>query len=382
VLRDADLRKDRWLALLAHELRGPLAPVRMVLGLPLDDDVPDELRRRLKMIDRQVSFMGRMVDDLLDMSRLDSGKLQLRCRPFDLGRLLSNFAEHSRLLVQAQGAHFVLQLPPGPVMIDADPMRIGQVVANLHSNARKFTPPGGVITVGLSVSADAVLLSVRDTGVGIEAENLERVFERFEQLTDPRNQPSAGLGLGLHLAREIVNAHGGRIEARSAGPGQGSEFIVSLPRRESCDGHATASWPEPQASQAGAARPTGSLRVLVVDDHRDTAESLVMLLQAWGHEAWCVHDGATGLREAEAKRPDVVILDISMPGMDGVEMARRIRAQPWGEPMVLIVQTGFGQESDFERTRAAGVQAHLVKPVEPERLRRLLAALASGGQVA
>ena len=326
--------------------------------------------------------MARMVDDLLDMSRLDSGKLQLKCRPFDLVRLMSNFAEHSRLLVQAQGAHFVLQLPPGPVMINADPMRIGQVVANLHSNARKFTPSGGVITVGLSIAGDSAVLSVRDTGIGIEQEDLERVFERFEQLTDPRNEPCAGLGLGLHLAREIVHAHGGRIEARSAGRGLGSEFIVSLPRLVACDGPGNDSGPERQASGEGTVLPPRSLRVLVVDDHRDTAESLVMLLQAWGHDAWCVHDGTAGLREACAKRPEVVILDISMPGMDGVEMARRIRAQPWGEHMALIAQTGFGQEADFERTRAAGVQAHLVKPVDPERLRQLLVALASGGQLA
>jgi PAS domain S-box-containing protein len=373
-LREADRRKDEFLAQLAHELRNPLAPVRnavQVLRLK-GPDVP-ELRWSRDVIERQVSHLTRLIDDLLDISRITRNRLELRPQRVELAEVVQGAVETSRPLIEQCRHELTVALPPEPVYLFGDLIRLAQVFMNLLTNAAKYTEPGGRIWLTAEAASPPdgrpeVVVRVKDTGVGIPADKLPRLFEMFFQVDGSIERSQGGLGIGLSLVRRIVELHGGRVEARSDGPGRGSEFLVTLPTLADAatDGAAAADDPEQPA--------TAPKRLLVVDDNPDAAESLALLLRLGGHEVHTAHDGQAGVDLARRLRPDVVILDLGLPKLDGLAACRRIREQPWGRDMLLVALTGLGQEEDRQRTREAGFDAHLVKPVDYEALTRLLAA--------
>ena len=374
-LAERDRRKDEFLAMLAHELRNPLAPVRnalQVLGL---EQSPDPVTAEMgSILVRQVHNLVRLVDDLLDVSRITQGKVELRKQPVELGVLAAGTVESQRPLLEQRRHRLELSLPSGPVWVEADPARLEQVLSNLLNNAAKYTPEGGHIRVALERSAGPpgeAVLRVRDNGIGIAADMQTAIFDIFQQADRVPGRVSEGLGLGLTLVRNLMELHGGTVEAHSAGPGQGSEFIVRLPLRSGGDEVGSEGTREGDARPAAAARK--GLRVLVVEDNVDGARSLGLLLRLDGHEVRAVHDGPAALVEAAAFRPEVVLLDIGLPrGMDGYEVARRLRQLPGNESAFLVALTGFGQEEDRQRSSAAGFDAHLVKPVNPEVLHDLL----------
>jgi two-component system CheB/CheR fusion protein len=372
-LREADRRKDEFLAMLAHELRNPLAPmltsVRVLEQCAAPGEPPLAAAQRA-VIDRQTRHMARLLDDLLDVSRITRGKTELRTEVLDLTALLRALAESSATPVREQGLSLRVSLPDAPVWVEADAARLQQVVGNLITNAAKYTPAGGEIFLELEARECAVI-RVRDTGIGISPEFLPHVFELFSQGEPALSRASGGLGVGLTLVKSLVELHGGEVEARSAGPGRGSEFEVRLPLTP------RAPAPAPPATPAAPALAGGSPRVLVVDDNRDAGESLAELLALWGWETHVATDGRSGLAQVEALRPEVVILDIGMPGLDGYQVARELRRreQAGGAvPRLLIALTGFGQREDRERALAAGFDQHLTKPADPDRLRVLLEA--------
>jgi PAS domain S-box-containing protein len=368
-LAEADRRKDEFLAMLAHELRNPLAPIRNalhLLGVP--GARPADFRRAREMMERQVQHMVRLVDDLLDVSRITRGKVRLRLERVEVSALIQRAAEAVRPHMEAKRHRFRVSLPPEPILLHADPTRLDQVLLNLLNNAAKFTEPGGRIELDASREGDGVRISVRDTGIGIDPELLPRIFDPFMQGDQSLDRSQGGLGIGLTLARSLVEMHGGTLTAFSDGPGRGSELVVCLPARgETPEG--TGAGDRDGEREAG--RP--GLRVLVVDDNRDSAESIALLAEIWGHEVLTAHDGPSALETAAAHRPDVVLLDIGLPGMDGYEVARRLREGRGEGEMVLIAMTGYGMEEDRRRSREAGFDHHLVKPVDPEALRSLLA---------
>ncbi len=372
-LREADRRKDEFLATLAHELRNPLAPVRNALQIMrLAGTNGQAVEQARAMMDRQVGQMVRLIDDLLDVSRITRGKLALRRERVDLAAAVNCAIETASPLIEAAGHELTVSLPPGPVHLDADPTRLAQVFGNLLANAAKFTDRGGHIRLTAERQGSDVVVSVKDNGIGIPADRLPRLFEMFSQVAPALERSQGGLGIGLSLVKGLVGMHGGSVEARSDGPGKGSEFIVRLPvpvqrqaeRPKQADGF-----------RETLARP--KCRILVVDDLPDTADSLTLMLELMGHHIRTAHDGLEAVQMAERFRPDVVLLDIGLPKLNGYEAARRIREQPWGQQMVLVAVTGWGQEEDKRRSQEAGFNSHLVKPVEPAALERLLAGLKS-----
>jgi signal transduction histidine kinase len=366
-LREDDRRKDEFLATLAHELRNPLAPIcNAVQVLRLEESLPDEGRAAVSVIDRQSRQMTHLVDDLLDISRITRGKLDLRMQPIKLQDVIQGAVETSRPLIDARRHQLAVELPAEELTLNGDLTRLSQILSNLLNNAAKFTEPGGTISLSTKRDGQDALISVRDNGVGIPSEMLPNVFQMFAQVDWHRDRSQGGLGIGLQLVKSLVEMHGGTIEASSAGPGQGSEFRVRLPI-------AAASATEVTEPPPCAANANGRLRVLVVDDNRDNAESLRMLLGFMGHTVRAALDGSEGIRAAEEFRPDVVLLDIGMPKLDGNEVCRRIRSQDWGRDMVLIAQTGWGQEEDRRQTRDAGFDYHLVKPINHASLSAVLA---------
>jgi CheY-like chemotaxis protein len=315
--------------------------------------------------------MARLVDDLLDMSRITQGKIELRTRRVALGPVLEQAVEAARALHRSMGQELTVSVPPQPVTLDADPARLAQVVGNLLNNASKFTDKGGRIALTVECDGGHVVLRVRDTGIGISAEDLPRVFDMFAQLDTSLERSRDGLGIGLTLVKTLVEMHGGSVEARSDGPGLGSEFVVRLP--------VLAEVPEGRAKEAVDTSASRSRRrILIVDDNEDGAESLALLLRVSGHETHTVHDGLEALAAVERLQPDVVLLDIGLPGLNGYEVCRRIRQQPWGRDLVLVALTGWGQQEDRERSKAAGFTTHMVKPVDPDRIMTLLESLPSG----
>jgi CheY-like chemotaxis protein/nitrogen-specific signal transduction histidine kinase len=374
-LREADRRKDEFLATLAHELRNPLAPIRNAVQILKLANPPDpELYHARDMIDRQVRQMTRLVDDLLDVSRITQGKVQLRREPIELADVVRSAVEATRPLIEASAHELTVALPPDPLNLDADPARLAQVIANLLSNAAKYTEKGGHIWLTAAVASrererPEAVVSVRDTGIGIAAEHLPRVFEMFSQMAPALERSQGGLGIGLALVRGLVELHGGRVEAHSDGPGHGSEFVVRLPA-VAAPGKAP---PEPSGDGESSHRPP-KCRILVVDDNRDNVRSLEMLLRLPGHDVHTAYDGLEAVQAAAAFRPDVVLLDIGLPKMNGYEAARHIRQQPWGRGMLLVAMTGWGQEEDKRQAREAGFDHHLTKPVDPADLERLLSA--------
>jgi PAS domain S-box-containing protein len=367
-LVEADRRKDEFLATLAHELRNPLAALGNALALlETSAEEPQVGVYAREMMSRQLAQLVRLIDDLLDVSRISQGKFELRRSVVELGPVVREAIEAARS--HAAERAVALELPQQPVHVDGDPVRLAQVLGNLLHNAAKFTDPGGRIDVRVGRTRGDVVVSVADDGIGIAPERLADVFELFAQGDGSRDRSHGGLGIGLTLVKRLVEMHGGSVEARSDGLGKGSIFQVRLPVVE-----ASAREAAPPARGTPLA-PGRSLRILVVDDNRDAADGLVLLLERAGHRVSTAHDGEEALRAAPELRPDAVVLDIGLPKLDGYEVARRIRAEAWGATVVLVALTGFGQEADRRMARAAGFDSHLVKPVDPRELLRTLATL-------
>jgi len=364
-LREADRRKDEFLAILAHELRNPLAPIRTGLELLRLADKPESLERIRSMLERQVGQMVRMIDDLLDLSRIKSGKIQLQREPSLLSELVRNAVDANRAAVDTKGLQLSLTLPDTPCVLDVDPTRFVQVISNLLQNATKFTGRGGEITVTahLDEATAAVALTVSDTGIGIDRDTLPRVFDLFVQ-GDDRRADTSGLGIGLALARQLMELHGGRIEAQSDGPGLGSAFTIHMPVVTLMDLDGPTHVAAPAVSIAR--------RVLVIDDNVDAAETLAAFVRARGGDAETAHDGDSGVRAAIRLRPDVILLDIGMPGIDGYETCRRLRAGPLTDDTCIVALTGWGQEEARALALASGFDAHLTKPADPRALETLL----------
>ena len=367
-LRDVDRRKDEFLAILAHELRNPLAPIRNSLHILRLTSQNDPVGERVgDMMDRQVNHMVRLVDDLLEVSRITSGKIALRKERVDLAAILQNSMETSRPLIEAVDHHLTLAFPPEPLIVDGDPVRLAQVFANLLNNSAKYTDAGGEIGITVRREDGWAVISVRDTGAGIPREMLPSVFELFTQIDRHADRAQGGLGIGLTLVKSLVEMHGGTVQANSAGLGQGSEFVVRLPLVSDKRPAELSGTPEISTSLL---KPR---RVLVVDDNRDAAESMGILLKLLGADVHVAYSGAEALEALPAYRPDVVILDIGMPGMDGYEVARRIRQQPEFQKVTLIALTGWGQDKDRRQSQTAGFDYHLIKPADVDALQALLA---------
>ncbi len=365
-LLEADRRKDEFLATLAHELRNPLAPIRQAAAIARNEQATDAQKRwSNNVIERQVQHMSLLLDDLLDVSRITHGTLQLRKQDTDLQSIVSAAVETARPLIDERHHRLTIEVP-AELRVHADPLRLAQVLSNLLTNAAKYTNPNGAIRVGCSVAEHDLILSVEDSGIGISAEDLPKVFGMFAQVRSAQEHAAGGLGIGLALAKGVVELHGGRIEVTSAGSGKGSRFTVSLP------GVVTAVTAAAMTSSARSGAATAIKRILLADDNRDAAESLAIILRLEGHEVDLAHDGASALRSFEQCRHDVALLDIGMPGASGYEVARRIRAVPEGGAVLLIAITGWAQDSDRAQSRAAGFDHHLTKPVEPEVLIGLL----------
>lgn len=358
-LLDADRRKDEFLATLAHELRNPLATIRNGIEVLRMVAAPNaSLDRTAQMMARQMQHLVRLVDDLLDVSRITRGKVELRRERVALNQVLGLALESCETLFAPHGHSLSVTVSPEPMILRADADRLRQVFSNLLSNAAKFTPPGGKVWVTADRSGDHALVSVRDTGVGIPAERLAQVFEMFAQV-GPR-AANDGLGIGLALARELVILHGGSIEAHSEGPGKGSDFVVRLPLADEAQ--------EDRAMSGNTGKGAIAKRALIVDDNIDAAESLAEVLRLHGHTVRTAGGGAEAVAVATRELPDIIFMDLGMPGMDGLTAARLIREQPGGTAIRIVALTGWGQESDRERSRAAGIEEHLVKPVSPEAL--------------
>jgi signal transduction histidine kinase len=365
-LRESAQRKDEFLAILAHELRNPLAPIRNSLQiLRLTRPLDSTAEHVAAVMDRQVDLMARLVDDLLEASRISRGMIELRLGAVDVAAVVHGAIETSRPVIEAGGHRLVLDLPPHPLTLEGDFVRLTQVVANLLNNAAKYSDPGGEIRIEAKRDGNAVSISVRDTGRGIPADMLSRVFELFMQVDRGNGQSQGGLGIGLTLAKTLVELHGGTLEARSGGAGQGSEFVVCLPLGAA---HTPTRPPEEGVPSAVLA----SRRILVVDDNRDAAESLGTLLELLGADVRIAHNGPDALDSFAIHEPDAVVLDLGMPGMDGLEVARRIRQRPGAEDVTLIALTGWGQDEDRQRSQAAGFDHHLVKPTNFRALQKLL----------
>jgi two-component system CheB/CheR fusion protein len=368
-LVESDRRKDEFLATLAHELRNPLAPIRnalQVMKLAGNDAGAVETAR--SMLERQLEQMVRLVDDLMDVSRITRGKVALRKERVRLAAVVGSAVEASRPLIDQMGHKLTLTQPKYPIVVDADPTRLAQVFTNLLNNAAKYSDRGGHIRLTTERQGSDVVVSVRDTGIGIPAANLASIFDMFSQVDRSLERSQGGLGIGLCLVKRLVEMHGGRIEARSDGPGRGSEFLVRL------SVVVKASVPPTEGRDAPAA-PKSSLHILIVDDNKDGADSLSMMLKIMGNETHTAYDGQEGVEAAERYRPDVILFDIGLPKLNGYEACRRIREQPWGKSMVLIAVTGWGQDEDRRRSHDAGFDHHMVKPVDPTSLMKLLAEL-------
>ena len=367
-LSQADRRKSEFLATLAHELRNPLAPLRNGLQImriaPLDASA---VTRSREMMERQVSNLVRLVDDLMDVARISGGKIELRIERSDLRTALAAAVETASPAIEAQRHALSIDIPDESIPVDMDSTRIMQVIGNILTNAAKYTPPGGNIVLSARAIGGEAVVEVSDDGVGIPAEALRSVFDFFAQVCDSAAMSQGGLGIGLSLARRLAGLHGGSVSAESDGPGKGSRFTVRLPLAQPLERRSeAATLPEPEAPAPG------RLRVLVVDDNLDAGDSLAMMVEIGGHEVALARDGASGLRAARAFRPDIAFLDIGMPGMDGHELAKALRAAPECSATTLVALTGWGAQADVERSMASGFDGHLVKPAQARDVERML----------
>ncbi len=368
-LREANVRKDVFLATLSHELRNPLAPIRNAASfLARPSLTAENLERSRLIIARQVRHMASLLDDLLDVSRITRGVFALKKEYVNLQGLLAEAVETARPLIDTKRHNLVLDWPSNPIEVEADPIRLVQIVTNLLTNAAKYTDPEGVITLGVRTQDEQVVISVRDTGIGLAPETLTQVFEMFSQVAPTHGRTEGGLGIGLALVKGLVELHGGKVEARSEGLERGTEFVVMLPGLRGATG---TSQGMPSSDTLGAA-VEGSRRILIADDNEDGAISLGMLIETSGHEVLIAHNGVDALALAATHRPHLIILDIGMPGMDGYQVAQQIRREAWGANITLIALTGWGQDDDKRRALRAGFDHHLTKPVDPVVLDALL----------
>lgn len=371
-LIESDRRKTEFLAMLAHELRNPLAPISNALHIVRMNphDVPAVIAAS-EMAERQVGQLVRLVDDLLDVSRISRGKIELRMSRVELRAIIEQVVQAVRVQCEAMDLAITASLPKDPVYVLADPVRMSQVVGNLLSNACKFTPRGGRIDLIVTTEEHPaqLIVTVRDSGIGIAREELAHIFELFTQVDSSLERSQGGLGIGLTLVRTLVQMHGGTVEAASEGLGKGSTFTVRLPLYEEQP------IMRPPSMRHGSGRSARPLRILVVDDNRDSAESLAMLLMLGGHDVLTAHDGIAAVDAAQTFQPRVILMDIGMPRVNGYEAARTIREAPWGRDVILIALTGWGQEEDKRRTAEAGFDAHLTKPMDPQEFEAVLASL-------
>ncbi|HEV8578427.1 MAG TPA: ATP-binding protein [Thermoanaerobaculia bacterium] len=369
-LEESDRQIHEFLATLAHELRNPLAPIRNAVSLlRLGGLSAAMIEWYSTVIDRQLAHLTRLVDDLLDVSRISSGKITIHREPVEMAPVVETAVDSSRPLIEARKHTLEILLPDEPLQVEGDPTRLSQILLNLLNNAAKYTPEGGGIRLAVAREGAQAVVRVADTGLGISAELLPRVFDLFTQGDRSLDRAEGGLGIGLALVRRLVEMHGGSVEAHSAGPGCGSEFVVRLPW--------LAAPPAPRDSsgerETQPLQPAGPRRVLVIDDNRDAADMMTVLLELWGHEVRIAHHGLEALDLAADYRPDAVLLDIGLPGMDGYEVAKRLRQLPGWDGVMLVAVTGYGQDEDLRRSRETGFDHHLVKPVEPLKLECLLA---------
>ena len=368
-LREADRRKSEFLAVLAHELRNPLAPLRNGLHiLKQRSDVDPALSQTVSMMDRQMTHLVRLVDDLLDVSRITRGKLELRRRKLLLTEVLGNAVEASHHFIESHRHELSIDMPERNLFVDGDPDRLAQVFSNLLLNAAKYTDPGGRITLSLGDECGEAVIAVQDNGIGIPPRALEQVFDMFSQVGSHEVRGSEGLGIGLSLVRTLVEMHGGTVRAYSEGSGRGARFTVRLPLVEGVVAAAEA------VPQPPAARNRGR-RVLIVDDNTDAAASLALLLAMEDYEVHTAADGQDAVEQVQRFEPQIIFMDLAMPRLDGMEAARRIRTLPQGERVRIVALTGWGQEADRQRTRDAGMDHHLIKPVSFDVLRGVLEAL-------
>jgi nitrogen-specific signal transduction histidine kinase/ActR/RegA family two-component response regulator len=365
-LREADKRKDEFLATLAHELRNPLAPIRAAAYMIKKLDVKDErLLQAREVIERQAAHMTRLIDDLLELSRITQGKFDLQRRPESLTAIIAGVVQSAQSAMDQRQHQFQIEVAPDSLLMEADAIRIAQAVGNVIENATKYTPPGGRITLRVARAGQQAVISVQDNGIGIEPDMAARIFDMFVQAENGDRRPHGGLGIGLALTRKLIEMHGGTITVSSAGLGKGAEFEIRLPLSAS------------QSAQVAAApvvngTPAATRRVLIVDDNADAADSLCALLQISGHEAKTVYRGADALREMISFHPDVVLLDIGLPDLDGYEIARRARASLGERCPNLVALSGWGREEDRELAFEAGIPVHLTKPVDVTTLERVL----------
>ncbi len=365
-LSDADSRKDEFLAMLAHELRNPLAPIRNTLHVLHSTERDPERLAAIEMMERQVGQLVRLVDDLLDVSRISRGKIDLRHDLVDLTGIINDAVEAARPSCDAGGVELIVHASADPIVVLGDATRLGQAIGNLINNGCKFTEDGGRIHVTLEIERDQAVVKVRDTGIGIDPAQLPYIFDLFVQADTSLERRISGLGIGLTLVKNLIEKHGGSVQAFSAGLGEGAEFVVRLPLADA------AKVPATDRVRAKCGKASKTRRILVVDDNIDSAESLTLLLGMFGHEVRMVHDGLTAVDTAASFRPDVVLLDIGLPGLNGYEAAQRIKSEDWAKDIVLIALTGWGQEDDRRRSKEAGFNYHLVKPVDPVDLTKRL----------
>jgi signal transduction histidine kinase/DNA-binding response OmpR family regulator len=367
-IQDSDRRKNEFLAMLAHELRNPLAPIRnacQILRLAAPDQ--SDLYPAVDLIDRQVQHLARLVDDLIDIGRITRSKIQLQTEPVDVAAVVQRAAEISQPLIETRRQELSVSLPAAPLWVNADPVRLAQVLGNLLNNAAKYTQEGGRVWLAAAREGEQAVFRVRDNGVGIPSDMLAGIFELFTQVDRSLDRSQGGLGIGLTLVKRLVELHGGTVKAFSAGADQGSEFVVRLPAL-------VVPPPDPAFNTGGSTSiQAPARRVLVVDDHMDAAKSLAMLLRLHGHEVRLAHHGRTALEVAADFRPEVVFLDIGLPEMDGYEVARRLRQDMGLKDIAIAALTGYGQDEDRRRSLSAGIDVHLVKPVNLETLHKLLA---------
>ncbi|HEY0337204.1 MAG TPA: PAS domain S-box protein [Burkholderiales bacterium] len=367
-LQEASRQMSDFVAMLAHELRNPLAPIRNAMQVMALRGLEDpQLEWCRTVVDRQIAHLGRLVDDLLDVNRVTTGKIQLKCELVPIALVLERALESSSPLIQERKHHVEISFPEEPLLLHADPTRLAQVFLNLLNNAAKYTPANGLIQISGKAEAQNIVVRVRDNGVGIAPDLLPKVFDLFVQGSRSLDRAEGGLGIGLTLVREIVRLHGGSVSVSSGGVQQGTQFTVKLPlvtrtRDQTRNGHGT---DEPASSAR-------QRRILVVDDNSDSAESMALLLRASGHDVHTAHDGASALEQADAHKPEIVLLDIGLPGISGYTVAKRLRELPGLSAVKLIAMTGYGQEDDRKRSRDAGFDHHLVKPVDLAVLAALL----------
>jgi len=370
-LLEANRRKDEFLATLAHELRNPLAPVRNAAQVLRLKGVDGELKWASELIDRQVSAMSRLIDDLMDVSRINQGKIELRRELVDLQEVLADAIETTRPLIEESQHRLKVDLPAGGLQVHADRTRLSQAFMNLLNNAAKYTDRGGEITLSGRVEGGKVVVCVKDSGIGIPADHLESVFEMFSQVETALTRSRGGLGIGLSLTQQLVQMHGGSVSAHSAGAGKGSEFRVELPLAASQPTRVEA------PAQAPAGAPGAELRILVADDNQDAADTLSVLLEMMGHAVRHVNDGEAAVKAAQEFDPHLVLLDIGMPKLNGYEACKRIRVLPGGSNRTLVAVTGWGQPEDRRSSNEAGFDHHLVKPLDLQALSGLVTQLAT-----